>query len=135
MTNSSSSSWLDRIPFGLLFGIATSVELFQARLLKSTCFHLYGEQFDVEQSTSVIEKIFRTAVAHVDAPLRLGPSLMQSLLERQQDQVAGPPMFVNSLKVSLLDFSSLKSGSRMLTAVVRLHVSLLCESFERLIVH
>ncbi|KAF2997790.1 hypothetical protein E8E14_003556 [Neopestalotiopsis sp. 37M] len=96
------SSWLDRIPFGLLFGIATSVELFQARLLKSTCFHLHGEQFDVEQSTSVIEKIFKTAVAHVDAPLRLGPSLMQSLLERQQDQVAGPPMFVNSLKYAYM---------------------------------
>ncbi|ETS86597.1 hypothetical protein PFICI_00425 [Pestalotiopsis fici W106-1] len=96
------SSWLDRIPFGLLFGIATSVELFQARLLKSTCFHLHGDQFDVEQSTSVIEKIFKTAVAHVDAPLRLGPSLMQSLLERQQDQVAGSPMFVNSLKYAYM---------------------------------
>ncbi|KAI0125953.1 origin recognition complex subunit [Xylariales sp. AK1849] len=96
------SSWLDRIPFTLLFGVATSVELFQARLLKSTCNHLYGDQFDVEQSTSVIEKIFKTAVAHADAPLRLGPSLLQSLLERQRDQVAGVPVFVSSLKYAYM---------------------------------
>ncbi|KAI4596111.1 hypothetical protein KJ359_005615 [Pestalotiopsis sp. 9143b] len=96
------SSWLNRIPFGVLFGIATSVELFQARLLKSTCLRLYGDQFDVEQSTSVVEKIFKTAVAHLEAPLRLGPSFMQSLLERQKDQVAGIPMFVNSLKYAYM---------------------------------
>ncbi|KAK6079779.1 origin recognition complex subunit [Seiridium cupressi] len=96
------SSWLDRIPFTLLFGIATSVELFQARLLKSTCRYLYGDQFDVEQSTTVIEKIFKTAVAHFDAPLRLGPSLLTSLLERQQDQVAGLPMFISSLKYAYM---------------------------------
>ncbi|KAM0807214.1 hypothetical protein AB5N19_07553 [Seiridium cardinale] len=96
------SSWLDRIPFTLLFGIATSVELFQARLLKSTCRYLYGDQFDVEQSTTVMEKIFKTAVAHFDAPLRLGPSLLTSLLERQQDQVAGLPMFISSLKYAYM---------------------------------
>ncbi|KAH6646418.1 origin recognition complex subunit [Truncatella angustata] len=96
------SSWLDRIPFALLFGVATSVELFQARLLKSTCHHLYGDKFDVEQSTFVIEKIFKTAVAHVDAPLRLGSSLLQALLQRQQEQVAGLSMFVNSLKYTYM---------------------------------
>ncbi|KAI1874512.1 hypothetical protein JX265_004720 [Neoarthrinium moseri] len=96
------SSWLDRIPFALLFGVATSVELFQGRLLKSTCHHLLGQQFDVEQSTSVIEKIFRAAVAHSEAPLRLGPSLLQSLLDRQSEQVAGIPVFVNSLKYAYM---------------------------------
>ncbi|RYP44927.1 hypothetical protein DL768_008672 [Monosporascus sp. mg162] len=64
-------SWLNRIPFALLFGVATSVELFQARLLKSTCQCLYGDQFDVEQSASIIDKIFKTTIAHPDAPLRL----------------------------------------------------------------
>lgn len=98
-TNGRSSSWLDRIPFALLFGVATSVELFQARLLKSTCAHLYGDQFDVEQSAIVMEKIFKTSVAHAAAPLRLGPSLLQTLLDRQQDQVAGLSMFISSLKV------------------------------------
>ncbi|OTA96972.1 hypothetical protein M434DRAFT_392418 [Hypoxylon sp. CO27-5] len=96
------SSWLDRIPFALLFGVATSVELFQARLLKSTCQCLYGDQFDVEQSASIIEKIFKAAIAHSEVPLRLGSSLVHSLLERQRDQVSSIPVFVSSLKYAYM---------------------------------
>lgn len=93
------SHWLDRIPFTLLFGVATSVDLFQARMLKSTCQLLYGDQFDVEQSTSIIKKIFKAAVMHNDTPLQLGATLLNSLLERQEDQVSSIPLFVSSLKV------------------------------------
>ncbi|KAK6954404.1 hypothetical protein Daesc_004371 [Daldinia eschscholtzii] len=96
------TSWLDRIPFALLFGVATSVELFQARLLKSTCQCLYGDQFDVEQSASIIEKIFKAAIAHSEIALRLGPSLVYSLLERQQDQVSSIPVFASSLKYAYM---------------------------------
>ncbi|OTB08842.1 hypothetical protein M426DRAFT_316867 [Hypoxylon sp. CI-4A] len=96
------SSWLDRIPFALLFGVATSVELFQARLLKSTCQCLYGDQFDVEQSASIIEKIFKAAIAHSEVPLRLGSSLVHNLLERQRDQASSIPVFVSSLKYAYM---------------------------------
>ncbi|KAI0383827.1 origin recognition complex subunit 3 N-terminus-domain-containing protein [Hypomontagnella monticulosa] len=96
------SSWLDRIPFALLFGVATSVELFQARLLKSTCQCLYGDQFDVEQSTSIIDRIFKTAIAHSTVPLRLGSSLVGNLLGRQRDQVSSIPVFVSSLKYAYM---------------------------------
>ncbi|KAI1105215.1 origin recognition complex subunit 3 N-terminus-domain-containing protein [Jackrogersella minutella] len=96
------SSWLDRIPFALLFGVATSVELFQARLLKSTCQCLYGDQFDVEQSTSIIEKIFKAAVAHSEVTLRLGSSLLYNLLDRQRDQVSSISVFVSSLKYAYM---------------------------------
>ncbi|CAJ2501796.1 Uu.00g046490.m01.CDS01 [Anthostomella pinea] len=96
------SSWLDRIPFALLFGVATSVELFEARLLKSTCQCLYGRQFDVEQSATIVAKVFKAAVAHSEAPLRLGPNLVSSLLERQRDQVASIPVFVSSLKYAYM---------------------------------
>ncbi|KAI1759749.1 origin recognition complex subunit 3 N-terminus-domain-containing protein [Hypoxylon sp. FL1150] len=96
------SSWLNRIPFALLFGVATSVELFQARLLKSTCQCLYGDQFDVEQSSSIIEKIFKAAIAFSNVPLRLGSSLVSSLLERQRDQVSSIPVFVSSLKYAYM---------------------------------
>lgn len=93
------SSWHDRIRFSVLFGIATSVDLFQARLLKSTTRHLYGGQFGVIQSDYVLETVFKTAIAGSKATLRLGPSLLQSLLERQKDQVAGIQAFISSLKV------------------------------------
>lgn len=102
-TNPGHSSWLDRIPFAFLFGVATSVELFEARLLKSTCQSLYGDQFDVEQTASIVDKIFKTAVAHSETPILLGPNLVISLLERQREQVASITDFIRSLKVSLAE--------------------------------
>lgn len=96
------SSWRDRIQFDVLFGIATSVELFQARLLKSTARQLHGAQFDVVQSDSVLESVIKTAVAGTRAKLRIGPSLLRTLVERQQNQVAGIQAFVSSLKYSYM---------------------------------
>jgi origin recognition complex subunit 3 len=83
----------------VLFGIATSVDLFQARLPKATSKRLYGAQFDIVQAATVLESVFKAAVAGEDAVLRLGPSLLQTLVERQQDHVAGVQGFMSSLKV------------------------------------
>src|SRR3954447_22810567 len=93
------SSWKDRISFTLLFGIATSVDLFQARLLKSTCQQLYGGQFDVVQTSSVLDSVVKCSVANAETQLKIGPSLLRSFVERQREQVAGIQMFVSSLKV------------------------------------
>ncbi|SCO79960.1 related to origin recognition complex subunit 3 [Fusarium oxysporum] len=82
------NSWRPRIPFTLLFGIATSVELLQARLLKASCQQIYGAQFDVIQTSAILETVFKTAVATSDAPVVLGASLIRSLLDRQHDQYA-----------------------------------------------
>ncbi|KAK3335531.1 origin recognition complex subunit 3 N-terminus-domain-containing protein [Cercophora scortea] len=95
-------SWHDRIHFSVLFGVATSVDLFQQRLLKATAQQLYGAQFDVVQADSVLESVFMGAVAGSQAALRLGPSLLQSLLERQKDQVAGVHTFISSLKYAYM---------------------------------
>ncbi|KKF95615.1 Origin recognition complex subunit 3 [Ceratocystis platani] len=96
------SSWRAQIPFTLLFGIATSTEMLQARLLKSTCRMLYGAQFDVVKSMTILERVFRVAVAAVDVPLRLGPNLLRSFVDRQQDQVAGIQSFIDSLKYAYM---------------------------------
>ncbi|KAL1898073.1 Origin recognition complex subunit 3 [Ceratocystis pirilliformis] len=96
------SSWRAQIPFTLLFGIATSTEMLQARLLKSTCHMLYGAQFDVVKSITILERVFRVAVASVDVPLRLGPNLLRSFVDRQQDQVAGIQSFIDSLKYAYM---------------------------------
>ncbi|KAK3299014.1 origin recognition complex subunit 3 N-terminus-domain-containing protein [Chaetomium fimeti] len=95
-------SWRGRIQFDLLFGVATSVELFQARLLKSTARQLYGAQFDVVQANSVLDSVIKSAVAGTQAKLRIGPSLLRSLVERQQDQVAGIQVFISSLKYAYM---------------------------------
>ncbi|KAH7133573.1 origin recognition complex subunit 3 N-terminus-domain-containing protein [Dactylonectria macrodidyma] len=95
-------SWRPRLPFTLLFGIATSVELLQARLLKSACQLIYGAQFDVIQTSAILETVFKMAVAAADAPVHLGPSLLRSMLDRQHDQVSGIQTFVMSLKYAYM---------------------------------
>ncbi|CAK7266120.1 Origin recognition complex subunit 3 [Sporothrix epigloea] len=95
-------SWLDRIPFVLLFGVATSVDLFQARLPKQVAHRLTAAQFDVAPSSAVLDRLVRCAVAAADVPLRLGPWLLRSLAERQDEQVTGVSVFVNSLKYAYM---------------------------------
>ncbi|KAK5987306.1 Origin recognition complex subunit 3-like protein [Cladobotryum mycophilum] len=96
------SSWRPRIPFTLLFGIATSVELLQARLLKSACRLVYGAQFDCVQTETILESVFKGAVASGDVPLRLGSLLLRGMLDRQHDQVAGIQAFISSLKYAYM---------------------------------
>jgi len=95
------SSWVDRIPFVLLFGIATSLDLFHERLSRAASRFLDGVQFDVEQTSSVLERIFQRAVAGTEAPLRLGTMLVSNLMERQHDHVQSVQSFIAALKVSL----------------------------------
>ncbi|KAK1514327.1 origin recognition complex subunit [Colletotrichum costaricense] len=96
------NSWRPKIPFTLLFGIATSVELLQARLLKSACQHLYGAQFDVVQTSAILEQIFKPTIAGSDAALTLGENLLHSFVERQQDQVASIQSFIASIKYAYM---------------------------------
>ncbi|KAK3354163.1 origin recognition complex subunit 3 N-terminus-domain-containing protein [Neurospora tetraspora] len=95
-------SWQGRIQFSVLFGIATSVELFQARLLKSTARQLFGAKFDVVQADLVLDNVFKSAIAGTQATLRLGPTLLRRLLDRQRDQVAGIRVFISSIKYAYM---------------------------------
>ncbi|CZS94593.1 hypothetical protein WAI453_013319 [Rhynchosporium graminicola] len=96
------SSWSDRIPFLLLFGIATSVDLFNERLSRSASRSLKGRKFDVEQTSSQLERIFQTAVSGAEASLRLGTKLVSELIERQQDHFQSVQSFVEALKYSYM---------------------------------
>jgi origin recognition complex subunit 3 len=96
------SSWIDRIPFVVLFGIATSVELFHERLPRGSIRCIHGAQFDVEQTSDTLEKVFQKAVASCEAPLLLGHGMITLLLERQQEHVQSLQAFVSALKVSVI---------------------------------
>ncbi len=85
----------------LLFGIATSLDLFHERLPRAVSRFLDGIQFDVEQTSSLLERIFEKAVAGSGAKLRLGSTLVSSLIERQNDHVQSVQSFIAALKVSL----------------------------------
>ncbi|KUJ24048.1 uncharacterized protein LY89DRAFT_572219 [Mollisia scopiformis] len=96
------SSWSDRIPFVLLFGIATSLDLFQERLPRIASKSLRGTQFDVEQTSSLVERMFKKILAGGNAPLRLSPSLVASLVERQQEHAQSVQSFTAALKYSYM---------------------------------
>ncbi|KFX96341.1 hypothetical protein O988_05378 [Pseudogymnoascus sp. VKM F-3808] len=95
-------SWLDRIPFVLLFGIATSVELFHERLPRSATLCMQGVQFDVEQTSKTLVTIFQKVIASPDIRLRLGGSFIAALLERQHDQVYSLQTFIAALKYAYM---------------------------------
>jgi origin recognition complex subunit 3 len=86
----------------LLFGIATSVEMLQARLPKVTTRQLQGRQFDVVQQGTILDSIVKSAVAAPELKIRIGPSLFKTFVERLQNQMAGIQSFVSSLKASSL---------------------------------
>jgi origin recognition complex subunit 3 len=93
-------SWLDRISFVTLFGIATSIELFHERLPRSAILCLEGAQFDVEQTSKTLRTIFQSVIAGPNVRLRLGAGFITTLLERQHDNVQSLQTFIAALKVS-----------------------------------
>ena len=81
----------------LLFGVATSLDNFHAKLSRSALRCLSGEQFDVVQSQEVLENVFWASV--IESTLRLGSGLSADLLERQKDHLQSVQSFTMSLKV------------------------------------
>ncbi|CAO2657007.1 Nn.00g058100.m01.CDS01 [Neocucurbitaria sp. VM-36] len=95
-------SWLDRLPFVILFGIATSAESFEDRLSGNSLRYLEGEKFDVTQSDDIIEKLFGATVASTHAQLRIGPNLCRRMLDRQKDHVQNTQDFYDGLKYAYM---------------------------------
>lgn len=81
----------------LLFGIATSVELFQEKLSRETVRFLDGTAFDVQQVD--VEEIFKEFQSG-QTTLWTGPGLTRILLQRQNDYIQSHSSFINSLKVT-----------------------------------
>ncbi|RAR15613.1 origin recognition complex subunit [Stemphylium lycopersici] len=95
-------SWLDRLPFVLLFGIATSAENFEERLSGNSLRYLEGQKFDVTQSDEIIENLFRATVASTDVGLHIGPNLCRRMLDRQKDHVQNTQDFCDGLKYAYM---------------------------------
>lgn len=103
------SSWNDRIPFVLLFGLATSVELFQEKLSRDTIRLLEGSAFDVQQLD--IEDVFK-AFQSEQSTLWLGPGLSRAILQRQKDYIQSHSTFISSVKVTLVGLSCLDLNAK-----------------------
>ncbi|KAG5292003.1 origin recognition complex subunit [Histoplasma ohiense] len=92
------SSWLDRIPFVLLFGIATSVELFEARLPRSLVNLLQGCRFDIRDPSDSVNRIYTTLQTRQKDALWLGHNVSRILFEKFRDHFQSPEGFANGIK-------------------------------------
>ena len=94
----------------LLFGIATSVDLFQSKLSRSAIQCLDGQQFNVEHVE--IERLF--AASHTEPPTRqiisgidgntierlwLGPLLSRLIIDQQKICIQSSSNFISALEV------------------------------------
>ncbi|RAO72730.1 uncharacterized protein BHQ10_008742 [Talaromyces amestolkiae] len=96
------SSWVDRIPLVLLFGISTSVELFEGRLPRSTVALLHGKQFEIHEAEGAIDRIYETLQTGPDTRLWLGPHLSTSLIEKARDHFQSPEGFIREVKYAYM---------------------------------
>jgi origin recognition complex subunit 3 len=93
-------SWLGRIPFVLLFGIATSVEMFHEKLPRNAIQCMRGEEFEVERAEATLQRVFDKTIDGSDPVLRLGGALSRFLLQRQRYHIQSVQAFISTLKVS-----------------------------------
>ncbi|KAI5798857.1 origin recognition complex subunit 3 N-terminus-domain-containing protein [Geopyxis carbonaria] len=96
------SAYLDRIPFVLLIGIATSLDLFHEKLPKAAMRLMQGEKFDVERAEECLARIFNDAVASSQSVLRLGPEVSTIIIERQKEHTQSIQGFVAALKYAYM---------------------------------
>jgi origin recognition complex subunit 3 len=96
------SSYLDRIPFVLLLGIATSLDIFHDKLPKATIRKMQGDKFDVERAEECLAQVFNDAVLGSKSVLRLGPSVCDQLIGRQKNHTQSIQTFVAALKYAYM---------------------------------
>ena len=97
------SSWQGRIPFLLLFEIATSVELFQEKLPRATIRRLQGTSFETKDAAETLELMVESATASDTTRfLFIGPNVYKMLLDRQMEYTQSAQAFIGSLKVCML---------------------------------
>ena len=96
------ASWTDRIPFIVLLGIATTIELFESRLSKSVIRLLNTTTFNFSSSSDQLYEIFCAIQCDPKATLYLGPSAINALYELTQDQSASASSLIQSLKYAYM---------------------------------
>lgn len=95
------SYWVDRLPLILLFGIATSVELFESRLPRSMIRQIDGTSFNLRPPENVYWQLFKACQSVPSTTVWLGEEACNFLSERSQDQSVDAENFVQAIRVSL----------------------------------
>ncbi|RAH76418.1 origin recognition complex subunit [Aspergillus japonicus CBS 114.51] len=96
------SSWLDRIPLTLIFGISTSVELFEGRLPRSTVALLRGRYFEIHEASNCVDRIYGRIQAEQDGKFWLGRNITSVLFEKSSDSFQTPEAFSRTVKYAYM---------------------------------
>lgn len=93
-----SRAWGDRIPFVLLFGISTSIDIFKDKLSLDITSHLRSVEFSTDRVDS--EHIFQATISPKISCPWLGPNIGRAIVQRGNDQAKGISYFSQALKAS-----------------------------------
>ncbi|KAB8257530.1 origin recognition complex subunit 3 N-terminus-domain-containing protein [Aspergillus pseudonomiae] len=96
------SSWLDRIPFTLLFGISTSVELFEGRLPRSSVALLRGRYFEIHGASNCVDRMYERLQADQNGRFWLGRNITGVLFEKSNDYFQTPEAFTRTVKYAYM---------------------------------
>ncbi|KAI9725181.1 MAG: hypothetical protein M1828_003362 [Chrysothrix sp. TS-e1954] len=89
--------------FKLVFGIASSLELFEDRLSNTAIRCIDGQQFSLPAATTMFDSVFETCVSSDDIlPLQIGPGLCESLIDRQTNHLQSVENFVRAIKYAYM---------------------------------
>lgn len=85
----------------LLFGVVTSVELFEGRLPRSTVNLLQGQCFEVQDSENSVDRVFMELQNHDNGVLWLGHGVSKLITQLSRDHFQSPERFSASIKVRI----------------------------------
>lgn len=95
-------SYKDEIPFRLVFGIATSLEIFEHKMTKTSIRHLQGRVFDA-QATSMFQSLFENHMFNLNnKSIIVGPTILEDILKRQNVSTESIDAFISSLKYAYM---------------------------------
>ncbi|KAJ5286861.1 hypothetical protein N7478_002547 [Penicillium angulare] len=95
-------SWLDRIPFTVILGISTSVELFEGRLPRSCVSLLQGQHFEVQEAGNCVDRIYEALQTRSDGQIWIGRNITSTLFEKASDYFQTPEAFSRIVKYAYM---------------------------------
>ncbi|KAL4927905.1 putative origin recognition complex subunit 3 [Aspergillus undulatus] len=125
------SSWLDRIPITLLFGISTSVDLFEGRLPRSSVSLLKGRYFELHGASNCVDHIYERIQAE-DGKFWLGRNITGVLFEKSSDYFQTPEAFCRTVKYAYMSHFFANAISVLLADTIPegLHRGKICEAIR-----
>lgn len=96
-------SYISYVPFKLILSVATSIEVFEEKLPRSSIRLLNGQSINACPSDGLLTILKSTIFRRIDPGfLLLGPKLFKSVIQRQQQSLESIDTYISSLKYAYM---------------------------------